>query len=127
MINPFKKTIITKIIFFVLADIALIAISVLFAFLIRFDGQIPSQYFPFVSRIIALAVIFTIPIFYFQGLYSFSWSYVSTTEVVSLFKATTVSFIFLGITIFISKYFPSFENFPRSILFISYLLVFGVK
>lgn len=120
----FKKTVLAKMIFFILADAVLIAVSVLFAFLIRFDGQIPSQYFPFVSRIIALAVIFTIPIFYFQGLYSFSWSYVSTSEAVSLFKATTISFIFLSITLFISKYFPSFQNFPRSILFISYLLVF---
>ena len=119
-----KKTIITKTIFFVLADIFLISVAFLLAFLIRFDGQIPLQYIPFISRIIALAVIFTIPIFYFQGLYSFSWSYVSTSEAVYLFKATTISFLFLGVTIFISKYFPSFKNFPRSILFISYLLVF---
>ncbi|MBI3337213.1 MAG: polysaccharide biosynthesis protein [Candidatus Staskawiczbacteria bacterium] len=124
MFNLFNKTAINKTIFFVSADILLIAISVLSAFLIRFDGQIPLQYFPFISRIIILAIIFTIPIFYFQGLYSFSWSYVSTSEAISLLKATTISFLFLGITIFISKYFPSFKNFPRSILFISYLLVF---
>ena len=124
MTSFFKKTIITKTAFFILADVVLIATAVLLAFLIRFDGQVPLQYFPFVSRIIVLAVIFIIPIFYFQGLYSFSWSYVSTDEVISLFKATTISFLFLGITIFISKYFPSFQNFPRSILFISYLLVF---
>lgn len=124
MINLFKKTIITKTVFFILADIVLITASIFFAFLIRFDGQIPSQYFPFVSRVIVLAIIFTIPIFYFQGLYSFSWSYVSTSEIISLFKAVTVSFIFLSIALFISKYFPSLENFPRSILLISYLLVF---
>ncbi len=119
-----NKTIIVKTAFFVFADMVLIVIAVLVAFLIRFDSQIPIQYFPFISRIIALTVIFTIPIFYFQGLYSFSWSYVSTNEIISLFKATTISFLFLGITIFISKYFPSFQSFPRSILFISYLLVF---
>jgi len=124
MIFLFKKTVLAKIIFFILADIFLISIAVLLAFLIRFDGQIPSQYFPFVPRIITLAVIFTIPIFYFQGLYFFSWSYVSTSDAVSLFKATTISFIFLSITIFISKYSPSFQNFPRSILLISYILVF---
>jgi FlaA1/EpsC-like NDP-sugar epimerase len=120
----FKKTALTKTIFFVSADIILIAISVLLAFLIRFDGQIPSQYAPFILRMISLAVIFIIPIFYFQGLYSFSWSYVSTSEAVYLFKATTISFIFLSIALFISKDFPSFKNFPRSVLFISYLLVF---
>ena len=62
--------------------------------------------------------------FYFQKLYSFSWSYVSTNEAVSLFKATTASFIFLSIAIYISKYFPNFVNFPRSTIFISYILVF---
>lgn len=122
--NIFKKTVVTKTVFFVLADIILIAVSFLFAFLIRFDGQIPAQYALFIPKIIALAIIFIIPVFYFQGLYSFSWSYVSTNEAVSLFKAVTISFIFLSITIFISNYFPHFANFPRSTLFISYLLIF---
>ncbi len=124
MFNLFKKTAVTKTAFFVLADAILITAAILLAFLIRFDAGIPAQYFPFILRMVALAIIFTIPIFYFQGLYSFSWSYVSTDEAVSLFKATVISFIFLSIAIFISNYFPHFVNFPRSTLFISYLLVF---
>jgi len=120
----FKKTAKTRMIFFIVADVILIAISIWLAFLIRFDAKIPSQYFIFISRMIALTIIFTIPIFYFQKLYSFSWSHVSTNELVSLFKATTISFFFLGITLYISKYFPFFTNFPRSVLFISYFLVF---
>ncbi len=122
--NLFKKTKTTKTLFFVISDIILIVISVGFSFLMRFDGEIPVQYYPFVFRIIILALVFTIPIFYFQKLYSFSWSYVSTDEVISLFKATTISFLFLSITIYISKYFPNFQNFPRSTIFISYILVF---
>ena len=124
MISIFKKTILTKTLSFILADAVLIAVAILLAFLIRFDGQIPAQYLAFIPGIIILAVLFIIPVFYFQGLYSFSWSYVSTSEAVSLFKATTIAFVFIGIAIFISKYFPYFQNFPRSILFISYLLVF---
>lgn len=123
MFNPFKKTAIKRTIFFVFFDIFFIVISVWLAFLLRFDGNIPSQYDPFIIRIIVLAVIFTIPIFYFQKLYSFSWSYVSANEVISIFLATTISFIFLSITIFISNYFPRFLNFPRSTIFISYILV----
>jgi len=124
MFNPIKKTATTKIAFFILADIVLIAISFLLAFLIRFDFQIPEQYFLLIPKIIILAVIFIIPVFYFQRLYSFSWSYVSTSEAVSLFRATTISFVFIGIVIFASKYFSFFQNFPRSIIFIGYLLVF---
>jgi hypothetical protein len=67
----FKKTAITKTIFFVVADIVLITTAVLLAFLIRFDGSIPAQYSVFIYRMMGLAVVFTLPIFYFQGLYSF--------------------------------------------------------
>lgn len=124
MANLFKRTAIKRIAFFVAADIFFIALSVWLAFLLRFDGNIPGQYDPFIIRIIALAVIFTIPIFYFRKLYSFSWSYVSSSELISLFLSTTASFFFLSITIFASKYFPHFLNFPRSTIFISYVLVF---
>lgn len=119
-----KKTPTTRIMFFILTDVVSIAVSIWLAFLIRFDSEIPEQYFLFISRMVVLTIIFTIPIFYLHKLYSFSWAYVSTTELVSLFRATTISFIFLGITIYISKYFPFFVNFPRSTLFISYFLVF---
>lgn len=124
MFNPFKKTILTRAIFFIVIDILLIIAAFLLAFLFRFEWQIPPQYFPLIVRVIVLAVIFIVPIFYFQKLYSFSWSYVSINEVVSLFKATTISFLFLSITLYISKYFPYFNDFPRSVIFISYFLVF---
>ena len=124
MIFLFKRNRLTKVIFFVAADVFLITLAFLIAFLIRFEGQIPQQYFILIPRIIILAIIFIIPIFYFQKLYSFSWSYVSASEAISLFLATTISFLFLGITLYISKYVPYFTNFPRSVIFISYILVF---
>lgn len=124
MINLFKKTSLTRNIFFAVADIFSVAISVWLAFIFRFDTQIPPQYNPFILRMIILAVIFIIPVFYFEKLYSFSWSYVSTNEIISLFRGVTIAFVFLGIAIFISKYFPHFINFPRSTIFISYILVF---
>ncbi|KKQ23795.1 MAG: Polysaccharide biosynthesis protein CapD [Parcubacteria group bacterium GW2011_GWA2_37_10] len=120
----FKKTIVTRNIFFILTDVILIAVSVWLAFLIRFDGLVPAQYLHFIFETAGLAIIFTIPIFYSQGLYSFSWSYVSASELISLFKATSISFLFLGAAIYISKDFTSFATFPRSIIFISYIFVF---
>ncbi len=124
MSNPFKRTAATRTLFFILSDVVVIALSIWLAFILRFDANIPSQYDPFIVRMIVLAVIFIIPIFYFKRLYSFSWSYVSTNEIVSVFWATTISFVFLAIAIFISKYSPYFINFPRSTIFISYILVF---
>jgi FlaA1/EpsC-like NDP-sugar epimerase len=124
MFNPLKKTALTKTIFFVIADIVCVCAAVWLAFLLRFDFNIPSQYFPFIYRMAGLAVIFLVPVFYFQKLYFFSWSYVSTNELISLFGAVTISFIFLSVAIFVSHYFPHFSNFPRSTIFISYILVF---
>ncbi len=124
MLNFFNKNNKTRFLFFLLSDILLISISVVFAFFIRFEGNVPSQYEGFVERMIILAVVFTIPIFYISKLYNFSWAYVGTVELVSLFKATTLSFIIFSITLYISKYFPFFINFPRSILIIIFILIF---
>ena len=124
MFGPIKKTVFTKTIFFVCADIISVAFSVWLSFALRFDSNIPTQYSLFIYKMIALAIIFVLPVFYFQKLYSFSWSYASTNELISLFRATTIAFIFLFITIFISHYFPHFVNFPRSTIIISYILVF---
>jgi len=119
----FKRTIAKRILFFLAADIILISLSVVLAFFLRFEGKIPLQYIEeeMVQQTIILALIFCLPIFYFFGLYSFSWSYVSAKELISLFKAVTLSFIFLGFSILILK---TFKGFPRSVLFISYFLVF---
>lgn len=120
----FKKNTVTRILFFVAADIGAIIFSVWLAFLIRFDGQIPPQYFVFLPRLMLLAIAFVVPVFYIRNLYSFSWSYVSSSELISLFLSTTVSFMLLSATIFLSNYFPHFLNFPRSTIFTSYVLVF---
>ena len=120
----FQKTIIKKTLFFITADMVSIAAAVWLAFMFRFDANIPMQYFPFIYRMIALLIIFILPIFYFQKLYSFSWSFVSANELISLFKGTIIAFVFFAVAIFISNYFPHFTNFPRSTMFISYILVF---
>lgn len=113
-----------RMIFFIVGDILLIALSVWLAFLLRFEGQIPSQYFNNLQWMILLTLVFCLPIFYFFKLYSFSWSYVSTQELISLFKGTALSFLLTGAALLIFRDFPQFLGFPRSTLFISYFLVF---
>jgi len=124
MFDFFKKTSLTKTVFFVSADILCVVVSVWLAFLLRFDFNIPSQYMPIIYRMTGLAIIFVLPIFYFRKLYLFSWSYVSTNELISLFWATTTSFALLAVAIFVSRESPQFIDFPRSTIIISYFLVF---
>ena len=119
----FKRTALTRTLFFMALDIVLIALAVWFSFILRFDGIIPDDFFSAFEITVVLSIVFTIPIFYFFDLYSFSWSYVSTRELVSLIFGSTFSFLFLGTAIFLSRDFASFKGFPRSTLIISYILV----
>ncbi|MFA5095642.1 MAG: hypothetical protein WC447_03230, partial [Candidatus Paceibacterota bacterium] len=73
---------ISRFIAFLIADIFLISFSVLLAFAVRFEGSIPERYILNVWTLIISALFFSIPIFYFFKLYSFSWNYVSTQELI---------------------------------------------
>lgn len=107
-----------------LLDIGLISLAVFLAFLLRFDGQIPSQHFLNVLGMICVALIVSLPVFFLLRLYSFSWTYVSTTELILLVKATALSFLFSGAFLFILKDQLIFQGFPRSTFFLSYILIF---
>ncbi len=125
MFKFLKRTAKTRILFFLTADIFFIFLSVFLAFFLRFEGKIPSQYFEgILPGMIFLTLIFCLPIFYFSRLYSFSWSYVSASELISLTKAITLSFLLLGVSLFILRDQSIFQGFPRSILIISYFLLF---
>ena len=110
----FKKISKNRLLFFAVGDILLISLAVYLAFLLRFDGEIPNQYFSQGTLVsfIFLALVFTIPIFYFFKLYSFSWAYVSTQELISLFKGTLFAFLFTGAALLIFRDFPQFSGFP---------------
>ncbi|MFH1451193.1 MAG: nucleoside-diphosphate sugar epimerase/dehydratase [bacterium] len=116
---PFLRTA-----FFIGGDIILIALSFYLAFTLRFDAKIPLEYFPVMKTAILLTIAFCLPLFYSLRLYSFSWIYVSTVEMISLFKAISFGFLFLSVALYFSRDFPGFSGFPRSTIFISYFLVF---
>lgn len=126
MLRAIRRNPKARLTFFILIDVLSITLAIWLAFLIRFDGAIPVKYAIFLPRFIILAILVIIPIFYFQKLYSFSWSYVSASEAVSLFKATTISFIILGLALIygFKIYLNYFEFFPRSTVLIGYILVF---
>jgi FlaA1/EpsC-like NDP-sugar epimerase len=109
---------------FIISDIVLISLSVLFAFLVRFEGLIPQRYFLNIKGLVFFSILFTIPIFYFFKLYFFSWAYVSAEELISLIKATSLSFLLLTATYFILRDHRLFSGFPRSTLFITYFFIF---
>lgn len=104
----------------------LIAFSVFLAFFLRFEGNIPDFYIQTtLPWMIGLSLVFVIPLFFYFRLYSLSWAYVSTGEVVLIGRAVTIAFLVLGTMSFILRETPVFAAFPRSVLVMSYVLVFG--
>jgi len=120
----FRTTATTRMLFFITIDILLIILSVWLAFLLRFEGKIPVDYIQNIQGLTALALFFSIPIFYFFKLYSFSWTYISLQELTSLFSGTLLSFLLSSVAFLIFRDSSRFSNFPRSTLFISYFLIF---
>jgi len=119
----FTKTKTKRMIFFLISDVVLISLSCWLAFMLRFENKIPPRYVDSISWFIGLALIITITLFYFQKQYSISWSFVSIEDLIGLFKAVTVSFLFIAVIIFLFRQTYTFEGFPRSVIFITGFLV----
>lgn len=110
---------------FLVLDAFSITLALVLSFLLRFDGKIPQEYLSAdLPEMIILALFFCLPIFNSFGLYAFSWTYVSTSELVSLFKALSASFFVFGITLLIFRDWDLIGPFPRSTLLVSYFLIF---
>lgn len=108
--------------FFLIIDILLLALSMWTAFLIRFEGQIPSRHIENLWIIILVSLALKVPIFYLQRLYHISWSYVSLRELMAVFKGSFYSSLLLGTALFILRAVPPLIGFPRSVLFIDFFL-----
>lgn len=121
MLRFFKKN--KKFLFF-LADILSVILAVYLAFLVRFEGQIPEKNSKSILSLMVATLIFSLPLFSIFRLYSFSWAYVSAQELISLIKATAISFFLLVLSFFLLKDHPVFFALPRSTVIISFIFLF---
>ena len=115
-IKKYKKII------FLAADIIVIFVIAWLAFLVRFEGQIPATYLPKVWSLIVLMLILSLPVFYWQKLYHFTWAYVGLNEFYRIIKAVTLSTFLATAALFIFRDWQWFSGFPRSVIFINYFL-----
>ena len=119
-----KRTPRNRFLFFLIGDIVAVVVSVVFAFLLRFEGQIPEQYFQggFQAALV-LMLLATIPLFVIFRLYSFTWSYVSIGDLLLLGRALFASALFAGGVFLLLRGEEFFSGFPRSIFLITYILL----
>jgi len=89
-------------------------------FFVRFDWVIPFAQLKNVYTLIVLSVIVSIPIFYSQGLYHASLSFIGLRELFQIIKAVTFSTISISALLFIFRDSEYISGFPRSVIFIYY-------
>lgn len=119
----FQRTPTKKVVFFLLLDIGFLSLAMFVSFLLRFDMSIPQEYRVHLWYFIGLSLLGHLPIFWWQGLYGLSWSYVSVFELVKIVKAAVYGALFFGTSLFLLRTFTPFLKFPRSIIFINFFLV----
>jgi FlaA1/EpsC-like NDP-sugar epimerase len=110
--------------FFFVCDAAIVAFSVWLAFMVRFEAQVPADYFVIILRLILLGWAFYLPSFAMNRMYAFSWSYVSTQELISLTRAAGVALALQVVFLFVFRGYSFFSGYPRSTIFIAGFFVF---
>ena len=105
--------------FLVSLDIVAIAISFFGAFLLRFDFTIPAEYNNFYWVWLPVIIVVKLVTFNFLGLYRGIWRYTSLWDLLNISKAVTGSSVTI---IILFGFIAGFENFPRSIFLLDYLL-----
>ncbi|MBI2577863.1 MAG: NAD-dependent epimerase/dehydratase family protein [Candidatus Wildermuthbacteria bacterium] len=111
-------------ILFIIFDSFLIGVSVILAFLLRFDGLIPAEKWGNILFFTGISLATAIPIFWLQGLYKMSWSYVSFTDIPKILRGVALNIALSGLFLFLLKTSSLLEEFPRSVIFAYGVLLF---
>jgi len=107
----------------VLSDIILVLCAFIFSLIIRNDLQIPSFLFSEdIFHIFGLFVIVKLSSYYLFNLYKGMWRYTSLVDMANIAKANILGTL---IVIAVVGFFRGFQDIPRSIFMIDFILAFG--
>ena len=104
---------------FISVDILLIPISLIGAFLLRFDFRIPSEVFSLLKHYIPILLFTKLTSFAAFGLYRGMWRYTSISDLINIIKASSMGTL-LAISVFALLH--GFTGFPKTVLFIDFTL-----
>jgi len=110
------RLLISRRVVFVLADAAVLGLSLYLAFLVRFDGHIPFRYISMFLPVLPIAVVVKLSTLAIFRMYRFSWSYVGMDELVqTVLSCAGGSLAFAGMLLAL-RHWPAATGVPRSIL-----------
>jgi len=102
-----------------ITHLLIIIFSYVFSFFLRFEFTLPNQYIAIILKTLPLLLIIKIVVFYYFGLFSGIWRYVSMDDLWRIIKATTVSaVIFILGVIFVF----GLTGYPRSVFILDWVL-----
>ena len=111
-----------------IADLVLFPLSLYLAYIFRFDGNIPVEFFIQFKRTILIFLVIRIVVNALFGLYKGLWRYLGIHDFITIFKAVTMaSIVILAALTYLSKYSLEYQgymglNHPRSIYVIEWLI-----
>jgi FlaA1/EpsC-like NDP-sugar epimerase len=124
LINILERTLHYRRIFIAMFHMLCFALAYILAFILRFEGNIPSAFYELMLKTILLIVFIQGVIFYFHDLYHGLWRYVSFEDTLNILRATLISMIiFMFLNLIFSPYLGIV---PRSIYILDGLLVVGL-
>lgn len=124
-----KPTKFSRFAFFLLGDIFISILSVYIAFLLRFSGDIPNEFYK--GALLSASSLTAIKIFYFWFLriYLVPWRFFGLYEARKLFYAHVMAALTFLILFFLAS--KVFNPFPRSVIIIdaaiSFILIGGIR
>lgn len=105
--------------FLVALDIIVIALGLIAAFYLRFEGNIPLSYLSTLPRAVVVFLTVRVALFGAAGLYRSLWRYASVRELVTITATVAVSTAIL----YILDRFADLYSVPRSVYLIDFLVV----
>lgn len=116
----FKPSPLKRVIFFLLIDTFLSILTLYFAYLLRFNFDIPDDHIENFSNILVLLVFLKISVFTYFKIYYVSWRYFSLYDVKKLILSHLVVYTLLFVCFIVFEAF--FTPFARSIIIIDFML-----
>jgi FlaA1/EpsC-like NDP-sugar epimerase len=103
-------------------DVVMIGLAYYFAYLLRFEGEIPEPFFTNFTKTVFLVIPIKIAFFFLFDLYRGMWRYTSVLDFINILKAAAVA----SISLIVLFYFLfSTQGFSRSVFILDFILTLG--
>ena len=100
-------------------DIVMLTVSILGAYALRFDFQLPSYFFDKAIKILPFIIGIKLIAFHYFDLYRGMWRFTGIMDLVNIIRAASISTLFIILTLLMTTH---FQGYPRSAFLIDWCL-----